>query len=163
MKKLTTIVALALFISVSAFAGTGKTSGPENETKVTERVKSAFKKSFSEAVNVNWNSKEDFYFADFKLKEKYMTAAYNQDGELLGMSRKIEFAQLPLATQQALEDRFPGYSISKVGTEVMYEGQTNYYLAAENSKKMLKLKCSADGVITIEKTIRKKKLVGSAY
>ena len=79
------------------------------------------------------------------------------------MSRKIYFSQLPFAAQQALQEKFPDYNISIVGTEIFFEEQTNYYLAAENNAKLLKIKCSPAGDITIEKTTRKKKLVGTVY
>ena len=164
MKKLTTIVALALFISAGAFADPGKKTGdPKSESKVTEKVKAAFEKKFNGAVEVSWSKASDFYFADFKLKENNFSAAYNETGDLLGMSRKIYFSQLPFAAQQALQEKFPDYNISIVGTEIFFEEQTNYYLAAENNAKLLKIKCSPTGDITIEKTTRKKKLVGSVY
>ena len=48
MKKLTTIVALALFISAGAFADPGKKTGdPKSESKVTEKVKAAFEKNLT--------------------------------------------------------------------------------------------------------------------
>ncbi len=163
MNKLTTVLALALFISASAFANSGKKSGPEEETKTTAKVKTAFKIKFNDAENVNWNKEEDFYFANFKFQGNDMSAAYDESGNLLGISRKITLSQLSLAAQQALQERFEGYTISNAGTEILFDGQTSYYFTAENNAKILKFKSSANGEITIEKTTRKKKLVGTVY
>ena len=40
-------------------------------------------------------------------------------------------------------------------TEIVYEGQTFYYVSAENENRILKLKCFSDGEVIVEKKIRK--------
>ncbi|MEO7045600.1 MAG: hypothetical protein ABI091_09870 [Ferruginibacter sp.] len=158
MKKLTTTMLLALFISVSAFATDGKKVSAEKETKVSKNVSASFLQDFKNASNVSWNKTSEFYIAEFKLKEETMSAAYDEDGALLGMARTLKFSELPMSAQEALGDRFAKYSFKGNVTEVIYDGETNYYLWAEGKDKDLKIKCSPAGNITVEKTIKKQVL-----
>jgi hypothetical protein len=107
MKKLKTMfAAIAVLLATSAFAS----PGPE---KISERVKAEFEKNFTGALNVNWEKKDDFYFASFKLNEKEISAAYNESGELLGVSRVIETSQLPLNVTLAIASRYKDYTVAK--------------------------------------------------
>jgi hypothetical protein len=150
MKRLQTIlVATALLFATSAFATAG---GPE---KVAPQVKAAFEKNFNGAVNVNWEKTEGYYFAFFTLNAKEVTVAYNENGELLGTSQVIAISQLPLTVTLSLEDKYKDYSLAKTVTELTYQGQTSYYVFAENSKQVLKLKCSTSGDISVENRTKK--------
>lgn len=149
MKKLKTIFAAALMLfATSAFA----INSPE---KVTATVKAAFEKNFTGAENVNWKKSEELYFASFELHAKEVTAAYNENGELVGVSRQINTSQLPLNVSLAIDNKFEGYKIAANTTELTYDGQTTYYVFAENSKHFLKLKCNSDGYVSIENKIKK--------
>lgn len=148
MKKLTTVLALlAVMFSTSAFANSGD--------KVTKAVQTAFQKNFTGALNVSWEATDDFYFASFQLNNKTVDAAYNQKGELIGVSRKLDISEIPLTVSQALKTQFDGYEISNSITEVVFDGTTTYYAIAEGVTKTLKLKCFSDGLIYIEKRTRK--------
>ena len=147
MKKLTIIFASMLLFSIAAVANSGD--------QVSAKVEKAFLKNFAGAQFVTWESSEDFFFASFNLEEKKVTAAYNKDGELIGISRKLLLAEIPLNVSRSIKDQFPGYSIFNSVTEMMYDGQTFYYATVETAGKILKLKCYSGGEIDIEKRIRK--------
>lgn len=149
MKKLKTIFAAAmLLLATSAFA----VNGPE---KVSATVKAAFEKNFNGAVNVNWEKTGDCYFASFQLDAREITAAYNEKGELVGFSRVISTGQIPLNVSLAIAGRFEGYKLAATTTEITYDGQTNYYVFAENSKQVVKLNCNSNGNITVDSKIKK--------
>ena len=149
MKKLTGILtALVLFISASSFA--------PNEEIVSAKIRSAFEKTFTSASEVKWSKSDGFYFANFKINEQILSAAFDEEGELLGASRNIALSQLPLNISLTLQNNYAGYSINESVTEMTTDGQTNYYIAAENSKRIVNIKASASGVLTIEKKTRKK-------
>lgn len=149
MKKLQTVfAAVSLLLTTSAFA----VNGPE---KVSPTVKIAFEKSFTGASNVSWEKNEEFYFAHFKLEARDMDAAYNENGELLGISRTIAIGELPLSISRAIADKYPGYTTANTVTEISYEGQTKYYVNISNSKQVLKLKCNSNGEIEIEGKVKK--------
>ena len=133
MKKLKTMfAAVAVLLATSAFAS----PGPE---KVSEKVKAEFEKNFTDALNVNWEKKNDFYFATFRLNAKEVSAAYNESGELIGVSRIIETSQLPLNVSLAIANKYNGYTVAKNVTEIVFDGQTNYYVNVENSQNSIKI------------------------
>lgn len=149
MKKLRTVfAAAALLLATSAFAA----NGPE---KVSPKVKAVFEKNFTEAANVSWEKSEDYYFASFTLNSKRVSVAYNENGDLLGVSRVIATSQLPITVSLAVSNKYEGYAIAKNATELTYEGQTNYYITVENSKQVLRLKCSSSGDIEVDNKTKK--------
>lgn len=148
MKKLTTVFAvLAIMAGTSAFANSGD--------KVSKAVQTAFQKNFSGAANVNWEVSDDLCFASFELNGKKVDAAYDENGVLMGYSRKLQLSEIPLNIAQALEKDFAGYTIANGVTEIDYEGQTFYYANAVGATKILRLKCFSDGQVFVESKIKK--------
>lgn len=143
MKKFQTIlVALTLLVATSAFAA----SGPE---KVNAAVKKSFTQQFTTASNVNWEKADDFYFAYFTMNNKDVSAAYNEQGELIGTSKVVDAAELPMAITVAIAEKYSGYTAGKTATEIHYDGQTSYYITVENEKQTVKLKCLANGDLSV--------------
>ncbi len=148
MKKVTMIFTLLVIIaSTGAYANTGD--------KVTKVVQASFKKGFLNAENVTWESAGEFYYARFQLNGKLVDAAYDEKGELVGISRKLLLTEIPLKVSQSLQSEYSDYVIENSITEVVFEGQTYYTASVENNTKVLKLKCLSDGQIYIEKKIKK--------
>ena len=148
MKKATNILAaFMLLFSVSSFA-----AGKE---VVSPKVKAAFEKDFFSGANASWEKKEDFYFVTFKLNDVKTNAAYNEDGELVAVSRNISVSQLPLSITLALANNYKEFALPLQASEVNFEGQTAYYVTLENEKKVLRLKCFSNGQITVEKKTKK--------
>jgi hypothetical protein len=146
MKKLTTILAAGvLLFSVTANAG------GRNETKATTKVERSFKKDFSTAGNISWNKSGDFYYAHFEMNNTSIEAAYNEDGELVATSREITAANLPLAVTIAIANKYKGYEVAKTGQEITVDRQTDYYINVGNDEQVLKLKCTVNGDILIDK------------
>lgn len=146
MKKLTTILAAGmLLVSVSAFAG------DSNETKATSKVEKSFQKDFSKASNISWEKSHNVYIAHFEVNNVTIEAAYNEEGELVATSRGFEAADLPLVVSLAISKKYPGYDVAKKGEEITYERETNYYINVGNDKEVLKLKCSVNGDISVDK------------
>lgn len=149
MKKLKTIfAAAALLLATSAFA----TSGPE---KVAPKVKAIFEKNFTEAANVSWEKSEDYYFANFTLNAKSVSVAYNENGDLLGISRVIATSQLPVNVTLAIDSKYEGYTVAKSATELTYDGETSYYVSVANDKQVLRLKCTSSGDINVDSKTKK--------
>ena len=143
MKKLATVLtAIVMLFATSAFATDGD--------NVTAKVAAAFKTDFSQVNNVSWEKTSGFYFATFQLNNVTVDAAYNEEGELVGTSRKIATAQLPLNVTLELTKKFGAYTVWAQASEVTYEGLTSYYLTVENDKQVLKLKCYSNGDIDVK-------------
>jgi hypothetical protein len=148
MKKLTIIVtAIAMFFSTVAFA--------KGFDPVSREVQTAFLKKFSSAENVTWKKSGALYFAEFQMKQNSFLAAYNDNAELVAISRTIPFDQVPLQLSQMLADNYSDYSVSNSVTEIVLEGVTSYYLSIENKTRILNLKATANGDIEVLSKIKK--------
>ena len=149
MKKLRTVlVATAMLFSTSIFAS----NEPE---KVSAKIKAVFEKDFANAAKVSWEKTDDYYFAYFELDAKQTSAAYNEAGDLLGVSRVIATAALPLNVSMAIAQKYDGYLVAKTATEITFEGQTSYYVTIENEKQKLRLKYTASNGISVENKTKK--------
>src|SRR5690349_24333728 len=101
MKKM--IIAAALFVSLSAFA---------NEKKSSPKVLNAINTEFTSAQEVQWTVTNDYYKASFDMNGVKVNAFYNVDGELMGLTRNISTAQLPVSLQAGLKKNYSNNSIS---------------------------------------------------
>lgn len=147
MKKLTTILtSVIMLFTATAFASEG--------SKITAKVKDAFEKDFQKAKNVNWEKSKDYYFATFTFNDLELNAVYNEEGELVGTSRKIATAQLPLNISLALSQKYNDYLLPENATELSYNGETHYLLTVSNSKKILQLNFIPNGEVTVDKKIK---------
>lgn len=156
MKKLTTIfAALALVISMSAFAAP--------EVTVNEAIRTSFAKKFANAKNVQWEKNSDYYFAHFTLNNDDLIAAYDEEGNMIASSKIITKEKLPLFIKTSLLEQFTDYTISPTVSQINLLGEDIYFVSIENKKFMLRLRCSADGAVFIEKKARKPVLVGKVY
>lgn len=143
MKKFQTILAAAaLLFATSAFAA----KGPE---KISTVVKKAFEKQFSTAEKVSWEKADNFYFANFKMNDRDMSVAYDESGELVGSSRIITTDELPTCVSLGIAEKYQGYEVGKIASEIHFEGQDSYYVTVENSKQILKLKCLPNGDMSV--------------
>ena len=93
---------IVLTAIVMLFASTAFATEP---VKISKIVKAAFESDFSKASQVIWKRSEEFYFASFILNDVNVDAAYNESGELLGTSRFITAAQMPLSISLAIAEK----------------------------------------------------------
>ena len=148
MKKFKTIfTAVAMLFAISAFA--------TDPVKVMPKVKASFENDFSKASQVIWEKTSDFYFASFTLNNVRVDAAYNEEGQLVGTSRRISLEQLPLNISMALAEKYEGYQLNESVVELTYEGLTRYYVNAENKDQVLKLKCYGNADIEVDQKFKK--------
>ncbi|MEO6546697.1 MAG: hypothetical protein ABIN94_01810 [Ferruginibacter sp.] len=148
MKKLVTSLTLAVMLfSAFAFA--------TDSDKVNRKVKASFTNDFTNASNVSWEKTSDFYFATFTINNMEVNAAYNEEGELVGTSRTIESTLLPISVSMAISKKYEGYTLGKKALELNFEGENRYYITITNDRFALKLKCSLNGNIEVEKKIKR--------
>jgi hypothetical protein len=144
MKKM--MITLAIAVStLGAFAG---------ETNVSEKVLNAFSTEFSTAKDVQWTVGSDYYMAKFQYNEKYVFAYYNQEGDLLGLSRNITTADLPLSLQTNLKREYADYWVSDL-MEVAKDEETIYYITLENADAKVVLKAAGGNGWNQYKKIKK--------
>lgn len=87
-------------------------------SKITAKLKEAFEKDFQKAKNVNWEKAKDYYFASFTFNDLDLNAVYNEEGELIGTSKKIATAQLPLNISLTLSQKYNDYLMQEYATEL---------------------------------------------
>jgi hypothetical protein len=155
MKKIKTVLtAIVMLLSISSFATETKKGSPDPE-KVTPVVKAAFENDFSKATLVKWDKTDEFYFASFLLNNVKVDAAYTENGELIGTSRRIAADQMPLSIAVALADNYGGYEVDNSVVELTHQSVTRYYVTVTNKTQTVKLKCYSNGELEVESKIKK--------
>ncbi len=145
MKKMILSLAIA-FTTLSAFAG--------EDENVSQKVLNAFKNEFINANQVEWTVADNYYKASFVYNEKYVFAYYNTDGELLGMTRYISTADLPIHLQMNLKKKYNNYWVGDL-FEVAKNDATSYYLTIENADSQIVLKSTGGSDWSVFKTAKK--------
>ena len=144
MKKIIMILAV-LISTTSAFAG---------EENVATKVLNAFKTEFSTAKEVEWTVGSNYYKAAFVYNEKHVFAYYNEEGELLGLTRYLSSDDLPLNLQKNLKKSYSKYWISDL-FEVAKSDGTAYYITLEDADTKIVLKASAESDWSVYQKTRK--------
>ena len=126
-----------------ALAGLTLTATAAGEEKIDARVLDAFQKEFATAREISWTSGRNYYQASFYYNEQYVSAYYNNEGELIGLTRNISPVDLPLALQSDLKKNHSDYWISNL-FEVSNENGTAYYITLEDAENSVVMK-SANG------------------
>lgn len=144
MKKIILTLAIAI-MSIAAFA---------TEKNVNASVLKSFNKEFAGAENVNWTTGKSSYKASFVLNRQHVTAYYNFEGQLMGLTRNISSLDLPMSLQTNLKKNFDEYWISDL-FEVSNEEGTNYYITLENADETLVLEAAGSTKWSTYKRISK--------
>ena len=101
---------------------------------VSAKIKTEFQKNFTSATAVQWKKMQGIFVATFKDNGQDLSAAYNEEGELLGASRYINADQLPLNVSIALRNMPGQYHICNSVLELTTDGQTTYCVTGENEE-----------------------------
>jgi hypothetical protein len=114
-----------------------------DDDKVSPAVLQSFNASFKQAKEVGWTIKENMYKAQFNLDGQYITAFYDVDGKMIGMTRNISTVQLPIGLQTSLRSKIDNLWITEL-FEVSNENGTSYYVTLENADTKLVLQASSN-------------------
>ena len=112
-----------------------------NDENVNQKVLDAFKTEFTTAKDVEWSAGSNYYKATFNYNGKSVFAYYNENGELLGITRYLSPSDLPLTLQNNLKKNYEGYWVSDL-FEASKDDATNYYITLENADTKIVLKSS---------------------
>ncbi len=124
------------------------------EEKVNQKVLDAFKSEFGAAKNVEWVAGSNYYKAAFVYNEKHVFAYYSTEGDLLGLTRYISPADLPMNLQLSLKKDAANYWISDL-FEVAKNETTTYYITLENADEKVIFKSSNGSSWEEFKTVKK--------
>jgi hypothetical protein len=133
MKKTITILAVAFLLTGTAFASEKNNSG------VPISIKNDFNKHFNQATELSWESGSTFYKASFDKDYMHLYAFYSLGGNFIGVSRNINFRELPLSLQRNITRKYSNCWISDIVEFSNNEG-TTYYLNFKNADQVITLK-----------------------
>ena len=128
---------IALTILASVFT---KTSFAADE-KIAPRVLKSFQETFVNAKEVDWSSTATYDKAQFSLNDQIISAFYDMEGALIGLTRNITTVQLPVSLQATLKKNYQQYWISEL-FEVSNDEGTQYYVTMETADVKVILKAS---------------------
>jgi hypothetical protein len=132
MKKRILLLSIAL-VSLTAF------SYAADAPVISKNVISSFNKEFSNARDIKWEHQADFVKAQFTMNDMVLFAYYNNNGDLIAITRFISPEQLPLEILTSLKKDHTGYWISDL-FEIQTEAGTSYYATLENADQVVVLK-----------------------
>ncbi|PVY39693.1 PepSY-like domain-containing protein [Pontibacter virosus] len=144
MKKLVLALALGFGMSTAVFA----------QDNVPEQVKTNFNNSYAQASDVEWEAKDDTYYAKFEMNGNKHWIKFNADGTVKKQGREIEVSELPQAVRNAISQQYANRTIEKAKT-VEKDGQTRYMAKLDGDDEDLKVVFNADG--SVEKEMDKDK------
>ena len=139
------LMAAIALSTLSAFA---------TDEHVNQKVLDAFKTEFNTAKEVEWSVGSNYYKATFNYNGKYVFAYYNENGELLGLTRYLSPVDLPMNLQKNLKNDFKEYWISDL-FEIAKNDGTAYFLTLENADTEIVLKSTDSSNWSVYSKVKK--------
>ena len=134
MKKITTF-AFALLLTIVSFA--------KPADSATGEISASFKKNFKNAQILNTETHQAFTKLTFKMNEVIMFAYYDNNGELLAITRNIISSQLPINLLMSLKNSYSAYWITEL-FEFNGNNTTCYYVSLESADASVTLRSDGD-------------------
>src|SRR5688572_5952530 len=102
-------------------------SSAANGFDVAKPVLESFNSSFKNATEVAWTNIEGVYKVSFMMNEQYVSAFYDQEGNMMALTRSISSRNLPLTLQVALKKDYEAFWITDLH-EISNEQGTFYLI-----------------------------------
>jgi hypothetical protein len=124
-KKISLLAITAVIMTTGIFA-------KPIEPGVNDKVLVAFTKHFEGVKDITWNKTEQYIKANFVKDGQPLSAYFNSNGELIGVSKNILSQQLPLKLNLELKKVIADGWITELFE--FTDGQTTtYFMTVENS------------------------------
>lgn len=95
-------------------------------------VSAAFSSSFPHAGQATWTSTGTLYKVEFNLEGEKQIAFFKQTGELIAVSRYIDFSSLSYHLKLDLIKQYPNYNIAEI-FQVNNDLETDYFVTLERN------------------------------
>jgi len=146
MKKFFITIALAVAVVSVGFAADG--------VKIDRKIQAAFQKEFAEAFNPTWESVgSGLFHVSFTQNSEVMDAYYNEEGQLVTLSRYVSNDQLPLLVTKTIQSKLGSAQVGQI-REVVTENETSYLVTAKKDKSTVIAKIYTTGGFQIVKRIK---------
>jgi hypothetical protein len=143
-----------LFIAALIIVAAGSSAFATDASNVNNKVKISFEAQFAGVKNVSWTAKETYIKASFTLADENVEAFFGTDGELIGLSRKVDLKKLPLNAIQRIKKDYASYTVTDA-IEFDQDGDKSYYVSLEDGAKKQILQVSLYGSVSIYKGSKK--------
>ena len=124
-KKIFLAAALLLTVGISSSFATPVDGGNDAATV-------SFHKDFKKVEVIETRVGKDFIKFTFKMNDVIMSAFYNDNGQLLAITRNIQSSQLPLQLLMQIKKDYANYWISDL-FEYDGDGYNSYYITLESA------------------------------
>lgn len=124
-KKIVLAAAMLLTVGISSSFATPADSGNDAATV-------SFHKDFKKVEVIETHIGKNFIKFTFKMNDVVMSAFYNDNGQLLAITRNIQSSQLPLQLLMQIKKDYANYWISDL-FEYDGDGSSSYYITLENA------------------------------
>ena len=146
MKKFFVTIALAVAVVSISFAADG--------VKVDRKIQAAFQKEFTEAFNPRWESVgSGLFHVTFTQNSEVLDAYYNEEGQMVSLSRYVSREQLPLLVNKTIEEKLSSADLTQI-RELVSENETSYLVTAKKEKGTVIARIYTTGGFQIVKKIK---------
>jgi hypothetical protein len=146
MKKFFVTIALAVAIVGGSFAADG--------VKIDRKIQAAFQKEFAEAFNPRWESVgSGLYHVSFTQNSEVMDAYYNEEGQMVSLSRYVSREQLPILVNKTIDNKLGSAEVGHI-RELVSENETSYLVTAKKEKGTVVARIYTTGGFQIVKRIK---------
>ena len=121
---------------------------------ISAKALKSFQTTFTGAKDPEWVTIDKYYKVQFVMNEQTLTAFYNVEGNLLGVTRNISSTQLPLMLLAELKNKCGNQWISEL-FEMSNENETDYYVTLETADAKTILKSSNNSTWVLYKKVKK--------
>ena len=137
----TTVLAAFMFIafSMSAFA---------KPMDVSKYLVKQFQKQFQHATNVTWKITDRFTSATFTLNGDKVAVFYNNQNDMIGLSKDITVQDLPKAAQKIINAQYNNQKVVSVIDFTDANGSESYYIQLDANGKQTILQADDGGRIS---------------
>lgn len=142
-----------LFIAALIIAASATSSFAKDAANVSIKTKATFEKQFAGAQNVTWTVTENYTKASFIIAEESAEAFFTPEGQMIGISRKVDFKALPLKAIQQIRNDYPEYTVSE-SIEFEQESDKNYYVSLVKGNKKQILQVSTFGEVSVYNPVK---------
>ncbi len=132
--------------------------------------KNSFATEFGSIPNVKWARSANFDEATFIKDGKEMRAFFDEEGNLVGTTSHVKFADIPAKAQKEIKAKYGDYSINpiivffddneKVDTDMIlygtqFEDADNYFVELSKGTRKIILQVTPEGLVTFFKELSK--------
>lgn len=144
-KKLMIAALISLAFASPVFAG---------PRTVNSRAINNLYYEFKNAKNVVWEANDDYSHATFTYDSHTMDVSFNNDGDLIGISKTISFDELPSKSKQTIEKNYADFKKHDIIEFKNSEAETSFYISMLKDEKKIILQISIDGDVSVFKPLQ---------